>query len=118
MRYFFAKSVANRLFAGVQFIPVGPHAGGITGVFSTEDDGLASRLAVDTSVEEIDEGTFLKKKHQLSSPSQRTEAYASRSHLSLRPDQAAAVVVAGDSRPVHALPETIADALTVRPIPV
>lgn len=117
MRYFFAKSIGNRLFAGVQFLPAGTHAGGITGVFSTEEPALAAMLAVDQAVEEIDEGTFLKKKHRLSDPSQQTKAFASRSHLSLKRDQAA-VVVGGDTRPAYELPETIDEALTVRPIPV
>lgn len=116
MRYFFAKSIAHRTFAGVQFEPCGTHGGGITGIFATDDEKLAKQLAVLREVEEIDEELYLKKKHNLTSPSQLVPAYEARSHLSLAGP--GAVVVAGSDVQRAAEPVDITDVLTVREVPL
>jgi hypothetical protein len=117
MRYFFAKSIAHRTFAGVQFEPCGTHGGGITGVFATDDTKLAKQIAVLVDVEEISEELYLKKKHRLSSPSPAVPAYETKSHLALQGP--GAVVVAGDTvQQSLAPPASIDDVLTVREVPV
>lgn len=62
MKYFFAKSIAHRLFDGVTFSPAEMHGGALTGIYATEDEAEISKLSVNREVEEITEDMFLKKK--------------------------------------------------------
>lgn len=116
MKYFFAKSIAHRLFDGVTFSPAEMHGGALTGIYATEDEAEISKLSVNREVEEITEDMFLKKKHLLGSPSDKLPAYNHQSHLSLQRNPG--VVVAGTDRPFNETPSTIDDAITLRQVPV